>query len=327
MTDMLTKGGADASVPSSGVGARSKGRAPATRRRSSMRAPGFPWILPALVVSSGLVYFCIGYNGWVSLLDWNGISPIQTFVGIDNYLQAFADPIFWGTLQHTLIYFVVTFVAQTVLGIVLAVLLHSRVRLAGLYKVIIFVPVVLAPAIMAPVFRIMFAGDGPVNGFLEAIGLGFIAQPWLAQSSTALGVLMIMQIWNTTGISFILFYAAISQVEHDVIEAARLDGAGNIRIVWSIVVPSVRGTIVALAMLGAIGTLKLFDIPYLVTSGGPNFATEFLGTYIYRQAVPLGNVGYASALSIILLVLALGMALVLSIRGNEERQAKKGAVR
>jgi raffinose/stachyose/melibiose transport system permease protein len=84
---------------------------------------------------------------------------------------------------------------------------------------------------------------------------------------------------------------------------------------------------VALAMLSAIGTLKLFDIPYLVTSGGPNFATEFLGTYIYRQAVPLGDVGYASALSIILLVLALGMAFVLSIRGNEDRQAKKGVVR
>jgi raffinose/stachyose/melibiose transport system permease protein len=327
MTDVRTKGGISASVPPSGTGARSQDRAPAPRRRSTTRAPGLLWILPALAVSSGIVYFCIGYNGWVSLLDWNGIGPIQTFVGFENYLKAFADPIFWGTLQHTVLYFVVTFVAQTVLGIVLAVLLHSRVRFAGLYKVIIFVPVVLAPAIMAPVFRILFAGDGPVNGFLEAVGLGFLAQPWLAQSSTALGVLMIMQIWNTTGISFILYYAAISQVEPDVIEAARLDGAGNIRIIWSIIVPSIRGTIVALAMLSAIATLKLFDIPYLVTTGGPNFATEFLGTYIYRQAVPLGDVGYASALSIILLILALAMGVILSVRGNEDRKSKKGALR
>ncbi|GAA1917594.1 sugar ABC transporter permease [Microbacterium aoyamense] len=322
MTDIRVRG-TDASVPPTGAGARSDDRAPAgRRRRSTTRTFGFPWILPALVVSSGLVYFCIGYNSWVSLLDWNGISPIQRFIGLDNYLRALSDPIFWGTLQHTLIYFVVTFVVQSVLGIALAVLLHSRIRLSGLFKVIIFIPVVLAPAIMAPVFRILFAGDGPINEFLRAVGLGFIAQPWLAQSSTALGALIIMQIWNTTGISFILYYAAISQVETDVIEAARLDGAGNIRIVWSIIIPSIRGTIVALAMLSAIGTLKLFDIPYLVTAGGPNFSTEFLGTYIYRQAVPLGDVGYASALSIILLVLALGMAILLSLRSNEERQAK-----
>ncbi|SDG80877.1 carbohydrate ABC transporter permease [Microbacterium pygmaeum] len=326
MTDTRIRGGANASVPPTNVGARSADRAPAPRRRRTT-APGFPWILPALAISSGIVYFCIGYNGWVSLLDWNGISPIQTFVGIENYLRAFADPVFWGTLQHTVIYFIVTFVAQSILGIVLAVLLHSRVRLAGLYKVIIFIPVVLAPAIMSPVFRIIFAGDGPLNEFLRAVGLGFLAQPWLAQSSTALGALMIMQIWNTTGISFILYYAAISQVETDVIEAARLDGAGNIRIVWSIIIPSIRGTIVALAMLSAIGTLKLFDIPYLVTAGGPNFSTEFLGTYIYRQAVPLGEVGYASALSIILLVLALGMAILLNLRRNEDRKPKKGALR
>lgn len=326
MTDTRTRGSAHASIPPTDVGARSQNRAPAPRRTRRQSA-GLLWILPALIVSSGIVYFCIGYNGWVSLLDWNGLSPIQTFVGLENFVRAFSDPVFWGTLQHTFVYFVVTFVAQSVLGIVLAVLLHSRVRLAGLYKVIVFIPVVLAPAIMAPVFRILFANDGPLNEFLQAVGLGFIAQPWLAQSSTALGALMIMQIWNTTGISFILYYAAISQVETDVIEAARLDGAGNIRIVWNIVVPSIRGTIVALAMLSAIGTLKLFDIPYLVTAGGPNFSTEFLGTYIYRQAVPLGDVGYASALSIILLVLALGMAIILNFRRDENRTSKKGALR
>lgn len=313
--------GAVMSPPEAGV--RSPDRAPAPRRRSARAAGGFFWILPALVVSGGIVYFCIGYNGWISVLDWNGISPIQTFVGADNYVRAFSDPIFWGTLSHTLIYFAATFVVQSVLGIALSVLLHSQVRFGTVYKVIVFVPVVLAPAIMAPVFRLLFAGDGPVNEILRAVGLGFIAQPWLAQSSTALGALIVMQIWNTTGISFILYYSAIGQIDGDVIEAARLDGAGNLRIVWSIIIPGIRGTIVALAMLSAIGTLKLFDIPYLVTSGGPNFATEFLGTLIYRQAVPLGEVGYSGALSIILLVLALGMALILSIRSSDERRTTK----
>jgi raffinose/stachyose/melibiose transport system permease protein len=284
-----------------------------------MRAPGLPWILPALVVSGGIIYFCIGYNGWVATLDWNGISPNPPSAGLGNFARALQDPIFWGAIQHTVAYFIVTFAVQTVLGILFSVLLHSKIRFAVLYKVIIFVPVVLAPAIMAPVFRIMFSGEGQVNQALEAVGLGFVAQPWLAQSSTALGVLMIMQIWQSTGISFILYYSAMSQIEPEIIEAARIDGAGNLRVIWSIIIPSIRGTVVALAMLTAIASLKLFDIPYLVTLGGPNYATEFLGTYIYRQAVPLGDVGYAAALSILLVVLALAMAIILSVRGGEKK--------
>ncbi|MCJ1675558.1 MULTISPECIES: sugar ABC transporter permease [unclassified Rathayibacter] len=285
-----------------------------------MRASGLPWILPALVISGGIIYFCIGYNGYVATLDWNGVSPNPQSVGLDNFARAFADPIFWGTIQHTAVYFVVTFAVQTVLGILFAVLLHSKIRFAVLYKVVIFIPVVLAPAIMAPVFRIMFAGEGPINQLLQAVGLGFLAQPWLAQSSTALGVLMIMQVWQSTGISFILYYSAMSQIDTEIIEAARIDGAGNIRVIWSIIVPGIKGTVVALAMLTAIASLKLFDIPYLVTLGGPNYATEFLGTYIYRQAVPLGDVGYAAALSVLLLILALAMAIILSARGGDKKE-------
>ncbi|UQN28778.1 carbohydrate ABC transporter permease [Brachybacterium kimchii] len=303
-------------MPSEPEGRREGG---ARRRSHPFRPNGFLWILPALVVSGGIVYFCIGYNAWASTLDWNGISPHPEGVGTENFRRALQDPIFWGSIRHTIVYFVVTFLGQTILGVLLAALLHSRVRFAALYKVIVFVPVVLAPAIMAPVFRILFAGDGPVNTVLESVGLGFISQPWLAQSGTALLVLMIMQIWQTTGISFILYYSAMGQIESETLEAARIDGAGNLRMLWNIILPGMRGTVVALAMLTAIASLKLFDIPFLVTQGGPNYATEFLGTYIYRQAVPFGDVGYASALSILLLVLAIAMAALLN-SGNREKK-------
>jgi ABC-type sugar transport system permease subunit len=112
----------------------------------------------------------------------------------------------------------------------------------------------------------------------------------------------------------------MSQIDHSIIEAARIDGAGNIRTLVSVIWPGVRGTTVALAMLGAIGALKTFDVPYLVTIGGPNYATEFLGTYIYRMTIPLDHVGYGAALSVILLVLALGMAIVLQLRGRERNE-------
>jgi raffinose/stachyose/melibiose transport system permease protein len=109
----------------------------------------------------------------------------------------------------------------------------------------------------------------------------------------------------------------MTQIDTEILEAARIDGASGIRTLVSIVWPSVRGTTVALAMLGVIGALKTFDVPYLVTLGGPNFATEFLGTYIYRVSIPQAEVGYGAALSIMLLILALGGALALGIRGTK----------
>jgi ABC-type sugar transport system permease subunit len=180
--------------------------------------------------------------------------------------------------------------------------------------------VVLAPAVMAPVFRQIFAADGQLNWVLDHIGLSALAQPWLAQSETALPVIMVITVWEWTGLTFILYYAAMGQIEPEMVEAARLDGAGNVRVVWDIVWPSLRGTTTALLMLSAISALKTFDIPYLVTGGGPNYATEFLGTLIYRQSIPQSNVGYGAALSILLLILALGLAIVLQVAGRERKR-------
>jgi raffinose/stachyose/melibiose transport system permease protein len=287
------------------------------RRRRRLRPHGLPWILPALVLCVGLIYYCIAYTAVISTWDWDGIDPAPEKVGARNYVRIFADPIFWSTIRHTAVFFVVTFVAQTALGLVFAVLLHSKVRLAVVYKVIVFIPVVLAPAITAPVFRRMFAPDGQFNWLLEHIGLGSLAQPWLGQESTALPVIMAISVWQWTGLTFVLYFAAMGQIDQSVLEAARIDGAGNLRTLISIIWPGVRGTTLAMAILSAIGALKTFDVPYLVTVGGPNYATEFLGTYIYRKTIPQSHVGYGAALSIILLVLALVMAIILQLRGRE----------
>jgi raffinose/stachyose/melibiose transport system permease protein len=288
------------------------------RRPRRLRSPGYAWLVPALALSVGLIYYSVGYTGYMSTLDWDGVSPVSRSVGAQNYIDAFQDPVFWIAIRNTVIFFIVSFLIQTTLGIVFAAIMHSKVKLAVVYKVIIFLPVVLAPSIMAPVFRQIFAADGQFNQVLEAVGLGFLAHPWLADSATALPVLMAVTIWHFTGLTFILYFAAMGQIETEVLEAARIDGAGNLRTLWSIVLPGVRGTTVAILILSIIGALKTFDIPYLVTLGGPNFATEFLGTLIYRESIPLANAGYGAAISIILLVLALGIAMIVNVRGQRK---------
>jgi ABC-type sugar transport system permease subunit len=299
---------------SSAVGSTSRPRGP--RRR--LQAPGLPWIIPALVLSAGLIYYCIGYTGFLSTLNWDGASPDQESVGLKNYVNLFNDPVFWKAIGHTVSFFIVTFVVQTAIGVVFAVIMHSKLRLAVIYKVIIFVPVVLAPAIMAPVFRQIFAADGQLNWVLSHIGLGFLAQPWIGQDSTALPVIMAITIWQWTGLTFVLYYAAMSQIEPSLLEAARIDGAGNIRTLTAIIWPSLRGTTLALGILSAIGALKTFDVPWLVTVAGPNNSTQFLGTYIYQMTIQLAHVGYGAALSIVLLVIALVMAIVLQVAGREK---------
>lgn len=292
-----------------------------TRGGRSLRSPGLPWILPALVVSVGIIYYSVGYTGYISTLNWDGVSGDATQVGLGNYQRIAVDPVFWAATWHTVVFFAVTFVVQTLLGLTFAAVLRSKVRFGVLYRIIVFVPVVLAPATMAPVFRELFSATGQLNWVLEHVGLGFLAQPWIGQTSTALPAIMSITIWEFTGVTFVLYFAAMGQIDESVLEAARLDGAGNLRTLVHVIWPSLRGTTIALAILSLIGALKTFDVPWLVTIAGPDYATEFLGTYIYQMTTQLDHVGYAAALSVILLVLALATAIAVQVASRDRGAA------
>lgn len=267
------------------------------------------YLAPALVLVLGIVYFCIGYTGWVSAYDWDGVSPDPTPVGSDNYTRALQNSVFVSTLEHTLL-FVIPIVIELVLGLIIAALLHSRIIGAPIYKVALFIPVVIAPASIAPVFRQIFAAEGTFNSLLSTVGLGSLRHPWLADPSTALPTLMAVNVWQWTGFAVVLYYAAMTQIDASTLEAARMDGAGNLRMLWHIVTPNLRSTTISLSIIAFLAALKSFDLPYLVTAGGPNNATQFPSTYIYQQGITNFHVGFAGALSIIVLAIALAFAVL-----------------
>jgi raffinose/stachyose/melibiose transport system permease protein len=285
-----------------------------SRRTSPLgsRFAGLPWILPAIVLVVGLIYFPIGYLGYASTLDWNGFilsTPVP--IGDANYQKMFGDSVFWTSLWHTVYFYFITFSVQTFVGFTFAAVMHSRIRLSNFYKAVVFIPTVLAPATMAPVFRQIFDQFGQFNWLLTQIGLGSLTRPWLADATTAMPVVMFITVWEWTGLTFVLYYAAMSQLNPEMLEAARVDGAGSWRVLRSVVWPMCRGTTAALAVLGLIGALKTFDIPYLVTHGGPNHGTEFLGTYVYYVMAQESHFGYAATLAIALLVLAVAGGVLL----------------
>jgi len=296
---------APAVVTAPGGGARTPS---APRRAVRTVMTDYFYLLPAMAVVLGIIYYSIGYTAWLSAQDWDGLSPDARFVGAGNFVQAFGDPMFWATLRHTAI-FALVIVVQMALGLFFAVALHSRIPFGVVYKVILFLPVVLSPAVTAPVFRRIFDANGTLNGVLDAVGLDALMHPWLADPSTSLYVLMLVNIWHWTGLSFMLYFAGITQIDDDVIEAGRIDGTTNATSFWFIVLPMLSGTHLTLAILGVIGAFKTFDIVVLITGGGPAGSSEFLSTYIYKQGILQFDMGYASALSIILLVISICIAI------------------
>lgn len=291
-----------------------------SRRAARLVPGGLRWILPGFVLSVGLIYYSIVYSGYLSFFHWGGGRSRMIPVGLGNYSAAFSDPVFWGALRNTLVYFAVVYVVQVVGGVLFAAAMHSKIYLANLYKIIVVIPVVVAPATLAPAHIQVWQSDGTVNAILRALGLGALRQPWLGQSTTSLLVVTLVGCWGSIGYGFILYYAGMAQIDPEIIEAARLDGAGNLRLLFSVVVPDLRPITVSLAILNFITALKLFDNVWLITQGGPAHSSEFLGTLIYSETASSDrNLGYASALSIIVLVIAVGSSIVIQVRGRERR--------
>lgn len=294
-----------------------------SKRAVHLQPGGLRWILPGFILSVGLIYYSIIYSGYLSFFEWGGGRGAMTFVGLDNFVEAFTDDAFWTALRNTAIYFVAVFAVQVVGGVLFAAAMHSKVHLKTLYKIIVIVPVVIAPATMAQAHIQVWQTNGTINAILEGLGLDGLAQPWIGQSSTAFWVITLVGCWGSIGFGFILFYAAMAQIDPEMLEAARMDGAGNFRVLWSIVLPNLKPITVSLAILNFITALRLFDNVWLITQGGPAGSSEFLGTLIYSEtAGTQRNLGYAAALSIILLVIAVTTSILIQMRSRERKPSK-----
>lgn len=291
------------------------------RSRRALLAPAnlqaYLYLLPALIMVAGIVHFSIVANAVYSTWDWNGISPDHTNVGLSNFVALVGDPVFWQALRNTLLFAVATVLIQMVLGFGLAILVRTRTVGGGLLRSLIFIPVVISPAVVATSFRLLLTPDGEFNQALRAIGLTDFAHAWLAEPSTALATIIAINVWQYTGYSFVIYDAAISQIDPSIIEASRIDGASTFQMLRSVVFPLVGGSHLVLIVLGVISALKTFDIVFLTTGGGPGTSTEFLSTYIYRQVITQFHAGYGAALSIALVVIALVFA-ILQVRLSQK---------
>jgi raffinose/stachyose/melibiose transport system permease protein len=275
------------------------------KRRRPLALSDYLWAMPALILVVGVIHAGIAANVFYSLFDWSGVGSPTDFVGGANYSKLLQDPVFWQASRNTLAFAVATVAIQLTLGLALAILVRTKVRLRGLLRTLVFVPVVLAPAVVATSFRILLTPDGGFNHLMQGFGLRGFDQAWLADPKTAFGAIILINVWQYTGYSFLIYDAAIGQIDRSVLEAARIDGATTWQLSKTVVAPMLRGSHLVLIVLGFISSLKMFDLVFLTTGGGPGTTTQVLTGYIYRQVIAQFHAGYGAALSIVLVLAAL----------------------
>lgn len=243
---------------------------------------------------------------YYSFTNWNGISEI-TFAGLDNYVKMFKDPNLGQVLWNTLLYSVTATVFQVGGGLLLAILVTKVKKGSNLLRVLLFTPVVISSMAMAQTFKKILSinPDGVINALLGAIGLPHLKMAFLADMNITLFVLAMIESLRFAGLYMVVFYTAFVSIDKEVLEAASIDGATGTQAMLRVQIPMIRAVIVNCLVLAVVGTLKAFDGPYIMTNGGPGYATELMSIFMYKRAFNMMDYGYGSALAVLMTVLCI----------------------
>jgi ABC-type sugar transport system permease subunit len=287
------------------------GRRALLRRSRRESATDLLFLLPTLAILAVFLGYPLVYGVVLSLHDTHGFD-IATFVGLENYARAlFGDAVFHQSLLNTVVFTGAAVVLQTGLGLFLAVLLADARRGRSFFQFVFFVPFVLASVAVGAVWKFLYApyfGIGATVG--SALGLDTLTVAPLADPHTALWAVMAAFLWRFAGFNMVVYLAAIQALPPGYYEHAALEGAGRLQRFRHVTWPLLWPQTLTLVLLTTLGTLRIFDMIWIMTGGGPSHATETVATNIYTTAFSFLQVGYAQAMAMILLVLILLLAVV-----------------
>jgi ABC-type sugar transport system permease subunit len=273
------------------------------RRLSRWREVGrnlhwYLFLAPALLLLVAFMAYPLYKSFELSLFHWKGLLP-RKFIGLDNFAELLADGYFWGALNHTLVFACAATIGTVGIGFLLALAISRRVPAHGLYRFAFYLPVMLPMTVTAALWvRIYEANYGLLNTALRAIGLGAIAEPWLGSTDLSLGSIIAVTIWQYAGFPMIVLLAAIEGIAEEVHEAATLDGVTGWTRMRYIVLPMIWPVLLSMTVIQLIFSLKVFDLVWVMTKGGPSESSAVLGTYLYRKAFEQQQYGYASAVAV-----------------------------
>jgi ABC-type sugar transport system permease subunit len=273
------------------------------------------FLTPALFMYAAFTAYPVARTFYNSLYLIKPRGPNE-FVGLGNYADLLGDTIFWKAVANTMTWAGVAPLIDVGTGLLLALCLYARVPLARLFRIAWFTPVLISYVVVAILWMWIYNYDwGIVNALLRAIGLGQLAHSWLGDPNTALWALIFAHAWKWAGFNMVVCLAALHALPSEVIEAAELDNCGWLRKLWFIIIPMIRPTLVNLLILAFIGKMKVFDLVWIMTQGGPLWSTETVSTYVYKRAFEWNtfDLGYPSAIAAVWFVVVLAFVLALSL--------------
>ena len=285
-------------------------RVPGKRRdwRGGLMLWGFA--APALAVFIAFVLVPVALAAVYSFFNWNGLGPLVRFIGVDNYVRALTDPKFLEAIGHNLLIVVLSLAIQGPIAVGVALLLNRRIRFRGLIRTLVFVPYLLSEVIAALAFKLLLQPDGPLDGWLSALGIHGDKPLWLADQGLVMWTLFFVLSWKYLGFAILLMLAGLQAIPEELYEAAALDGASWWQIQRSITIPLLMPTVRIWAFLSMIGSLQLFDMVWVLTGGGPVTATTTMATYMVQYGFQRNQLGFGSAVAVILFVVSLVFALL-----------------
>ncbi|SDM80573.1 carbohydrate ABC transporter permease [Sediminibacillus halophilus] len=264
----------------------------------NLTAYGFlaPWLIGMLFLTIGSMLFTF----YLAFTDYDLLTT-PSWTGMENFSNIWQDANFWGSIRATLLYVVLSVPARLIASLLIALLLFKEVRGIGLYRALIYLPSLIGGSVGVSIgWKKLFATDGPINSFVGIFGIE--GPNWIGNPSTAIMVLILLSVWQF-GSEMVIFLAGLKQIPGYLYEAAKIDGASRIRSFFSVTLPMLSPIVFFNLLMGTISSFMVFTQVYIITGGGPMNSTLFYVYYLYQQAFTYYNMGYAAALSIILLVI------------------------
>ncbi|WP_326829962.1 sugar ABC transporter permease [Streptosporangium sp. NBC_01810] len=280
--------------------------------KAAQRRIIIPFLIPALALLGVFFLYPLVKTVDLSLNEFSRTGTMR-FVGIEQYRLLAGDPAFFNSLKNT---FLITIIGSCMLfppAMAIAWALSQRIHGERFFRFVVFAPVVLSVAVVSLMWKFLYHPTlGLINPALESMGLGALAKIWLGDPATALAAVTFVSVWHGIGIWIVLLCAGFERLPTDVLQAARIDGAGEWRVFWSIMLPMMRDLLRMLAILWVVQSLQTFAFVYIMTGGGPFGSTDTVGTLMYRVAFDRADFGYAAAIGVVLVVVMLTVAKLLN---------------
>lgn len=269
------------------------------------------FLLPSLILYFVFILFPVIQAIYYSFYNWSGLGPLTDFTGLANYMTAFKSMTFFSAFLHNLEILGLSLVFQITLALTLALIIGKRLPGRSIFRTIFFLPYIISEVVAGVIWVYIYEPTGGIfNIALQHVIPGFQAQPWLADPHLVLISIFVAMTWKYFGLHLVLYVAAIQNIPDEIIEAARVDGASAFQVARLISLPLMSSTIRLSIFISALGSLQYFDLIWIMSGGGPVHASETMATYLYKAGFQSFEMGYGSAVGMIMILVCFVFSLV-----------------